>query len=69
MDLEQRPVAQKQLVNTNVRSIAWRGVTVTVNDRKTKQSKTIVDNVEGTVNAGSFILSGLSDVTSRELNN
>ncbi|KFY93788.1 hypothetical protein V500_03528, partial [Pseudogymnoascus sp. VKM F-4518 (FW-2643)] len=53
MDLEQRPVAQMQLVNTNVRSIAWRGVTVTVNDRKTKQSKTIVDNVEGIVNAGS----------------
>ncbi|KFZ23174.1 hypothetical protein V502_02345, partial [Pseudogymnoascus sp. VKM F-4520 (FW-2644)] len=53
MDLEQRPVAQKQLVNTSVRNITWRGVTVTVNDRKTKQSKTIVDNVEGIVNAGS----------------
>ncbi|KAI5460401.1 P-loop containing nucleoside triphosphate hydrolase protein [Mariannaea sp. PMI_226] len=52
MDPEERPVAEKHLLNTNVKNITWRGVTVTVRDRETKQPKTIVDNVEGIVEAG-----------------
>ncbi|OBT55673.1 hypothetical protein VE04_06922 [Pseudogymnoascus sp. 24MN13] len=52
MDLEQRPTSEKQLINTTVHNITWRGVTVTVTDRKTKQLKTLVDNIEGVVQAG-----------------
>ncbi|KAM0436012.1 hypothetical protein ACHAPT_002904 [Fusarium lateritium] len=52
MDLEERPVAEKHLVNTTVKNLTWRGVTVTVKDRETKEPKTIVDNVEGIVEAG-----------------
>jgi ABC-type multidrug transport system ATPase subunit len=40
------------LQNTTVASLAWRGVTVTVKDRNTKQLRNIVDNVEGLVEAG-----------------
>lgn len=70
MDLEQRPAAEKQLTNITVHNIIWRGVTVTVTDRKTKQSKTLVDNVEGIVKAGSFhsIISSLSIPGSKESN-
>ncbi|RSM19811.1 hypothetical protein CDV31_001442 [Fusarium ambrosium] len=52
MDLEERPVAEKHLFNTTVKNLTWRGVTVTVKDRETKEPKTIVDNVEGVVEAG-----------------
>ncbi|KAH6890536.1 P-loop containing nucleoside triphosphate hydrolase protein [Thelonectria olida] len=52
MDPEQAPVAEKHLVNTTVKTFTWRGVTVNVKDRDTKQSKSIVDSVEGIVEAG-----------------
>ncbi|KAF7551611.1 hypothetical protein G7Z17_g4876 [Cylindrodendrum hubeiense] len=52
MDLEQRPVAEKHLVNTTVKNLSWRGVTVTVKDRESKEPKSIVHNVEGVVEAG-----------------
>ncbi|KAF7554653.1 hypothetical protein G7046_g6761 [Stylonectria norvegica] len=52
MDPEQRPVAEKHLQNTTVKNITWRGVTVTVKDRESKKPKTIVDNVDGVVDAG-----------------
>jgi hypothetical protein len=52
MDPEQRPVAEKYLLNTTVKSLTWRSVSVTVKDQETKQQKTIVDNVEGIVEAG-----------------
>ncbi|KAI8660480.1 ABC transporter domain-containing protein [Fusarium keratoplasticum] len=52
MDLEERPVAEKHLLNTTVKNLTWRGVTVTVKDRETKEPKAIVDNVEGVVEAG-----------------
>lgn len=57
MDLEENPVAEKHLLNTTVKNLTWRGVTVTVKDRETKEPKTIVDNVEGVVEAGEFGLS------------
>lgn len=56
MDVEQQPVAEKHLLNTTVKNITWRGVTVTVKDRETKEPKAIVDNVEGVVEAGMFSL-------------
>jgi ABC-type multidrug transport system ATPase subunit len=52
MDSEQRPVAEKHLLNTTIKNFTWRDVTVTVKDRETKQPKAIVDNVQGIVEAG-----------------
>ncbi|KAJ4264941.1 hypothetical protein NW762_005184 [Fusarium torreyae] len=52
MDSEQRPVAEKHLLNTTIKNLTWRDVTVTVKDRETKQPKAIVDDVEGIVEAG-----------------
>ncbi|KAF5714965.1 ATP-binding protein cassette [Fusarium mundagurra] len=52
MDSEQRPVAEKHLLNTTIKNFTWSNVTVTVKDRETKQPKAIVDNVEGIVEAG-----------------
>ncbi|KAH6885020.1 P-loop containing nucleoside triphosphate hydrolase protein [Thelonectria olida] len=49
MDPEQRPVAEKHLLNTVIKNITWRGVTVTVKDRETKQLKKIIDNSEGII--------------------
>ena len=42
------------LLNTTVRHFSWAGVTVTVKDRVTKELRNIVDDVEGTVEAGKF---------------
>lgn len=52
VDVEQHAVAEAHLKNTTVRNITWKGVTVTVKDRETKLLKTIVENVEGIVEAG-----------------
>ncbi|KAF4453423.1 hypothetical protein F53441_3882 [Fusarium austroafricanum] len=52
MDSEQRPVAEKHLLNTAIKNFTWRNVTVTVKDRDTKQPKAIVDDVQGIVEAG-----------------
>ncbi|KAK6866268.1 hypothetical protein PG995_002796 [Apiospora arundinis] len=56
VDLEQggSTAADAHLLNTTVSSIAWRGVTVTVRDRKTKEPRNLVENVEGYVEAGKF---------------
>ncbi|KAK0711016.1 P-loop containing nucleoside triphosphate hydrolase protein [Lasiosphaeris hirsuta] len=52
VDIEHHAVAEAHLRNTTVRNISWRNVTVTVKDRETKEPKTIVENVEGIVEAG-----------------
>jgi hypothetical protein len=52
IDIEKHAVAEAHLRNTTVHNITWKGVTVTVKDRETKLPKTIVDNVEGIVEAG-----------------
>jgi hypothetical protein len=52
MDPEQRPAAEKQLLNTPIETLSWSGLTVTVKDGKTGQPKTLLDNVEGIVQAG-----------------
>lgn len=52
LDIESHAVAEAHLRNTTVRNLTWRNVTVTVKDRETKLPKTIVENVEGIVEAG-----------------
>jgi len=44
-----------QLTNTNVRSFGWKGVTVTVKDRQSKQPKTILSDVNGIVKSGELL--------------
>lgn len=56
LDIEQHAVAEAHLKNTTIKNISWRGITVTVKDRETKLPKAIVDNVEGIVEAGTFLL-------------
>ncbi|KAL2162749.1 hypothetical protein VTH06DRAFT_6585 [Thermothelomyces fergusii] len=54
-DLEQqRPVARsdKEFLGGPVETFSWSGLTVTVKDGKTGQSKVLVDNVEGILQAG-----------------
>ncbi|KAI5459845.1 P-loop containing nucleoside triphosphate hydrolase protein [Mariannaea sp. PMI_226] len=51
-DPERAPGAERHLMNTTVKSFTWRGVTVSVKDRETKQPKKIVDGVDGIVEAG-----------------
>ena len=52
MDPERLPIAEKRLLNAPVETLSWRGLTVTVKEGKTGQSKTLVDNVEGIMQAG-----------------
>ncbi len=51
VDLEKR-AADEHLKNTLVQNFAWRNVTVTVKDHKTKQPKELLRNVRGIVRAG-----------------
>lgn len=43
------------LTNTSVQSYAWKNVTVTVKDRRTKKPKDILSNVNGIVHAGKHL--------------
>lgn len=52
VDIEQKAVDGAYLHNTTVHSLAWQGITVNVKDRQTNKSKTILDNIDGIVNAG-----------------
>jgi hypothetical protein len=52
VDIEQKAVDEAYLLNTTVHSLAWQGVTVTVKDRQTNKPKTILDNIDGIVHAG-----------------
>lgn len=52
VDIEQRLDDQCHLLNETVRNYVWQGVTVVAKDRKTKQPKTILQNVAGIVEAG-----------------
>ncbi|KFZ19188.1 hypothetical protein V501_00776 [Pseudogymnoascus sp. VKM F-4519 (FW-2642)] len=55
MDIEQRPVVEEHFLNTTVRKISWSGLTVTVKDHKTRQAKTILDNIDGVLESGSHL--------------
>jgi hypothetical protein len=54
VDIEQKALDNAHLMNNTVRNFVWQGITVTVKDHKTKQPKTILENVEGSVEAGTF---------------
>lgn len=54
-DVEKHAMTEGHLLNTTVQNISWRGVSVTVKDRETKQQKVIVDNVHGYVEAGEML--------------
>jgi hypothetical protein len=54
IDIEQVAVDDAHLMNKTVRNFVWQGVTVTVKDHKTKLPKTILENVDGIVEAGKF---------------
>ena len=45
------------LMNSDVESFAWQGITVTIKDRETKQMKAILNNIDGIVKAGKTTLS------------
>lgn len=51
-DVEKAGGDYAHLTNKTIRSFGWESVTVNVNDRETKQPKTIVSNVSGVVQAG-----------------
>lgn len=44
-----------QTINTNVESLGWKGVTVNVMDRQTKQPKPILSDVNGIVRSGELL--------------
>ncbi|KAF2437084.1 ATP-binding cassette transporter-like protein [Tothia fuscella] len=54
-DVEKTAGEYTQLFNTNIRSFAWRDITVSVKDRVTKQPKNILQNVDGVVRAGEML--------------
>lgn len=57
-DIEKMPVQQgdyAQLTNTNIRSFGWKGVTVQVKDRQTKEPKNLLTDVNGFVRAGELL--------------
>jgi len=51
-DLEKTAGDYAHLSNTTIRSFGWGGVTVSVKDRATKKPKTILQGVNGFVQAG-----------------
>ena len=44
-----------QLTNINIRSFAWKDVTVTVKDRQSSEPKTLLSEVSGIVKAGELL--------------
>jgi len=44
-----------QVTNTHIRSFGWKNVTVMVKDRKSKQPKAILENINGTVKSGEML--------------
>jgi hypothetical protein len=54
VDIEQKALDNAHLMNDTVRNFVWQGITVVVKDHKTKEPKTILENVEGYVEAGAF---------------
>ena len=54
VDIEQKALDNAHLLNNTVRNFVWQGITVVVKDHKTKAPKTILENIEGSVEAGTF---------------
>jgi len=51
-DVEQNAADNSYLKNYTVAAFAWQAVTVTVKDKKTKESRSILSGVDGVVRAG-----------------
>jgi hypothetical protein len=51
VDVEQKAV-DSSLKNDTIRNFGWQGLTVTIKDRKTKEPKAILANVDGYVESG-----------------
>jgi hypothetical protein len=54
VDIEKTASSEAHLLNRTVQNFLWKGITVTVNDRATKQPLRILDDVCGVVEAGLF---------------
>jgi len=52
IDIEKRAGDNNHLQNTTVHEFVWQDITVTVKDHKTKQSRTLLEGVNGIVKAG-----------------
>ena len=54
VDIEKTASSEAHLLNRTVQNFLWKGITVTVKDRATKQPLRILDDVCGVVEAGLF---------------
>jgi ABC-type sugar transport system ATPase subunit len=54
-DLELNRLASAHLINDVVHTFGWRAMNVTVKDRSTKETLSILDNAFGHVNAGEMV--------------
>lgn len=54
-DVEKMMGDYAQLTNHNIRSFLWRGVSVNVKDRQSREDKAILNNVNGIVYAGELM--------------
>lgn len=52
VDIEQKTLDDAHLLNNTVRNYSWSGVSVVVKDHKTKKPKTILQDIDGIVEAG-----------------
>lgn len=52
VDIEKTVIDDSNLMNSTVQNYAWKGITITVKDHKTKQPKAILQDVSGIVEAG-----------------
>ena len=57
VDIEQKVVDDAQIINTTVRNFAWKDVTVTIKDNKSREPKTILDSSHGIVGPGKWRIS------------
>lgn len=56
VDVEKNPgTGYAHLSNTSIHSFGWKGVSVQVKDRQTKQQKHILSDVDGFVKAGEML--------------
>jgi len=56
VDLEMKGGDDQYLLNEEVKSFAWKGITCTVKDRNTKQDRVLLDHVDGLVEAGTWFI-------------
>lgn len=55
MDRDEEGGSDAHFQNKSIRSFLWTGVTVKVEDRRTKQQKAILSNVDGMVREGELM--------------